>query len=395
MDARAHERKRTPLHALVMQGMRQPRQHSKLSQLARPVMIVLVAVCLLSGITGGLLRAGVRLPALDHSAWAAQATGLHAALMICGFLGTVIGIERAVALRAAWAFMAPLASIAGAVSILNSQPMWGAWLFAAASVVFVVVNVKIVSRQTAPHTWLLLLSAVVWLAGNLHFMRHGLDNATLAPWFGFLVLTITAERLEMSRLMRNRPGAQAMLIGVVGMLLAGVLLSLWQPVHGGVLYGAGLFLLALWLGAFDIARHTVRAQALTRYMAICLLSGYAWLAVAGLCWAAYAVGWPCRDAALHALGLGFIVSMVMGHAPVILPAVAGIKLHFDHRFYLPLLALHGSLLVRLLPGGFDPAWRAMGSGLNALAIVLFAATVVSAAWSWRQRHPAIPRRAPR
>jgi hypothetical protein len=30
-----------------------------------------------------------------------------------------------------------------------------------------------------------------------------------------------------------------------------------------------------------------------------------------------------RDAALHGLGLGFLFSMMLGHAPVILPAVAG------------------------------------------------------------------------
>lgn len=365
---------------------------SLLGRLARPALIALVASCLLSGIVGGLIRAGVQLPATGQAAWAGQAAALHAALMICGFLGTVIGIERAVAVHARWAFAAPLATAAGGICILNGLASWGAWLFVAASAVFVIVNVLIVSRQSAAHTWLLLLSAIVWLGGNGHFMQAGLDGTTLAAWFGFLVLTIAAERLEMSRLMRNRPHAQAMLIGVVGLLAGSVLLSLWHAVAGDLLFGASLFLLALWLSLFDIARHTVRAHGLSRYMAFCLLGGYAWLAVAGLAWAAHALGWPSRDAALHALGLGFILSMVMGHAPVILPAVAGIKLHFDQRFYLPLLALHVSLLIRLLPGGVDAHWRAVGSGLNAAVIALFAATVVSAAWSWRQRHPAASQR---
>lgn len=357
-----------------------------LRQLARPALIVLVACCLLSGIAGGLVRAGVSLPTLAPASWAGQAAALHAALMICGFLGTVIGIERAVAMHARWAFAAPLASAAGAIAMLHGEVAAGAWLFIAAAALFVAINAVIVSRQRAAHTGLLLLSALVWLGGNSHFAHAGLDGTTLAAWFGFLVLTIAAERLEMSRLMRNRPHAQTMLFCVVGLLAGSTVLSLWQPTAGGVLFGASLFLLALWLGLFDIARHTVRARGLSRYMAICLLGGYAWLAVAGLAWATHALGWPCRDAALHALGLGFIVSMVMGHAPVILPAVAGIKLHFDRRFYLPLLLLHASLLLRLLPGGFDAGWRALGSGLNAAAIGLFALTVVSAAWSWRRRH---------
>ena len=90
-------------------------------------------------------------------------------------------------------------------------------------------------------------------------------------------------------------------------------------------------------------------------MAVCLLSGYVWLAVAGIAWAATALGWPARDAALHALGLGFLVSMMLGHAPVILPAVAGIKLQFGRFFYVPLALLQISLLLRLGGGAVDPS----------------------------------------
>lgn len=371
--------------------MRAARPPTLRRQLTRPPMIVLmialVAACLLSGIAGGLMRAGVALPGAATSVWLAQATAWHAALMIGGFLGTVIGIERAVAVRAIWAFAAPLASALGALSLLAGQAWVGAWLLEAAAAVFIAVNLLIVARQAAAHTGLLLLAAALWLGGNTLLLVHGLADDTLAAWFGFLILTIAAERLEMSRLMRRQPRAQAMLIAVVGLLLGSVLLMPWQPLVGGVGFGAGLLLLALWLAVFDVARLTVRAHGLSRYMAICLLSGYAWLAAGGLCWAAHAAGWPSRDAALHALGLGFIVSMVMAHAPVILPAVAGIKLHFDKRFYPPLLLLQLSLLVRLLPGGVDPAWRAIGSACNALALALFALTVVSAAWSWRRLHP--------
>ena len=150
---------------------------------------------------------------------------------------------------------------------------------------------------------------------------------------------------------------------------------------------AALLSLAVWLVLFDIARRTIRSAGLSRYMAVCLLSGYAWLAVAGLCWAAYACGWSSRDASLHALGLGFVLSMVMGHAPVILPAVARIKLHFDARFYGPLCLLHLSLMARLLVGPFDERGLRWGSAGNAIAMVYFAATVISAAVAWQRQHP--------
>jgi hypothetical protein len=113
-------------------------------------------------------------------------------------------------------------------------------------------------------------------------------------------------------------------------------------------------------------------------MAICLLGGYAWLLLAGIAWMALAQGLPVRDVALHALGLGFVLSMVMGHAPVILPAVARVKLRFGWPFYLPLALLHLTLAVRLAGGLAGDGWRSAGALGNALALVAFAATVLGA-----------------
>jgi hypothetical protein len=91
---------------------------------------------------------------------------------------------------------------------------------------------------------------------------------------------------------------------------------------------------------------------------------------------------------LHALGLGFIFSMMMGHAPVILPAIARVKLQFGFMFYVPLAALHLSLALRLGWGAIDAAQRAAGASFNALSIALFAATVAGAAVAWRIQHSA-------
>jgi hypothetical protein len=113
-------------------------------------------------------------------------------------------------------------------------------------------------------------------------------------------------------------------------------------------------------------------------MAVCLLLGYGWLLVAGLAWAGASRGWPLRDAALHGLGLGFVIGMVFGHAPVILPAIARVKLAFGWGWYVPLALLHGSLAVRLFGG-----LLAVGAAGNALAIAAFAFTVVGAALAFQ------------
>ena len=350
-------------------------------------LLPLLAVSLLAGLAGGLLRAGVAV-APSSAAWPGQAALVHAALMICAFMGSLIGIERAVAVKHGAAWLAPLASgLAGPALVLG----WDAparWLLLAAALVFTGVNVLVLLRQRAAHTALLLASALAWLAGNALFALRADTGAVLPWWFAFLVMTIAAERLEMTRLKRRRPGAQPLLVLLLVALAAGAALSAAWPRGGGVLYGLALLLLALWLFVFDIARRTVHADGLPRYMAVCLLGGYAWLALGGVAWAATALGLPARDAALHALGLGFIVSMMMGHAPVILPAIAGVKLLFGRAFYLPLAVLHLSLAWRLAGS------QAQGAIFNAGALALFAATVAAATLAWRRRHDAALPRVP-
>ena len=376
MDRRAHERARQTFPGLVM-------SRSWTAARLRVGLICATALSLIGGIAGGLTRVGVLEPSaatatvLDHAALS------HSALMICGVFGAVIAVERAVASRSRSAFLAPLAAAIGGILLLSGQFAWGAWFAVAAAVSFVWVNLVLVRRQDAAHTVLLAVGSVCWLIGNLRLAIRADSVATICWWFAFLILTIAAERLEMVRLMPKRFGARAWLSAVLLILLAGSLLTQWTLVIGGLLYGAALILLALWLGAFDIARRTVLAHGLSRYMALCLLCGYAWLFIAGLAWGATAMGWPARDVALHAIGLGFIFSMVMGHAPVILPAVAGIRLQFGRHFYLPLLVLHLSLGLRLGAGLFDEQLREIGAALNAAAIGLFALTIVASAIAWR------------
>jgi hypothetical protein len=381
MDAAAHERQSTIAHGVV----------TRRAVLGLPLGAC-VAAALVAGILGGLLRAGVAIPGTADAAWLARGALAHAALMMCGFLGTMIGVERAVAARRPFAWLAPLFSALAALALLLGALGEGGVLLVASASVFVGVNVLLVTRQRAGHTALLLASACAWWVGNVLYAAGAAADAVLPWWFAFLVMTIAAERLEMTRLMRRRPGASASLIVVLALLGIGAAASAVSPLAGGLAFGAALCALAAWLFAFDIARRTVRADGLPRYMAVCLLAGYAWLAAGGVAWMAMALGFAARDAALHALGLGFIFSMIMGHAPVILPAVARIKLSFGVPFYVPLALLHATLLWRVAAGFIDFSWRADAALGNALAIALFAATAVGAALAWRMRHGGRPAR---
>lgn len=134
----------------------------------------LVTVSLVAGVAGGLWRLGVAVPDPLSFAWTGQVLLVHAALMICGFLGTVIGIERAVAVKHRAAFLAPLASGSGALCLVLGQQAAGAWLGVAAAVSFLAVNAVVVRRQHAAHTLLLLVGAAAWVTGNVLFaLGHG------------------------------------------------------------------------------------------------------------------------------------------------------------------------------------------------------------------------------
>jgi hypothetical protein len=365
-----------------------PRQHRPAARILGGTLLLAIAAALVAGVIGGLLRAGVAVPLPDGSGWPGQAVLAHAFLIMVAFMGTVIGLERAVAVGVRWAFAAPAAAALAGVLMLAGWPALARGLALLAAFGFIAVNVAVVARQPAPHTALLLTGAAAWLVGNvLHAL--GAHAAAVVPWwFAFLVLTIAAERLEMTRLMRRRRGSAAALNGCLGLLLAGAAAFALAPTWGGLLYGTALTGLAIWLVAFDIARRTVASHGLSRYMAVCLLLGYAWLGVAGAAWIATALGHPARDAALHALGIGFVVSMMFGHAPVILPALARIKLQFGAAFYLPLALLHASLALRLFGAPHEAGLRSLGAAGNAAAIGAFALTVFGAALAWRRAHPA-------
>ena len=68
------------------------------------------------GLWTGLLRLGWALPSPDASLKLA-----HGPLMVSGFLGTLISLERSVALNAAWAYAAPLLTGTGAI-VLSASP---------------------------------------------------------------------------------------------------------------------------------------------------------------------------------------------------------------------------------------------------------------------------------
>ncbi len=341
----------------------------------RVAIVLPAALALLAALYAGLARIGWGLPAGALSAE-------HGPLMVGGFLGTVVTLERAVALGRRSGYAYPVLAAAGALALLagGRATTWGAVLIAGGSAGLLGMSVVIARRHPALHHTTLALGAASWLAGNA-FWVAGWPVYRVVPWWvGFLVLTIAGERLELSRVLGPSRGSRWAFGAAVTVLLAGLVLAAAAPAAGDRVTGLALAATAAWLFRFDVARRTVRQPGLTRYIAAAMLSGYAWLAVAGVLFVLEAgalVGGPPYDAALHAVFVGFVFSMIFGHAPIILPAVARVTVRFRPSFYAHLALLHASLLLRLA-GDLGGWWalRRWGGLLNAAAILLFVAATL-------------------
>ena len=189
----------------------------------------------------------------------------------------------------------------------------------------------------------------------------------------------------MLRLSRARVGA---FLAAVALLLGGLVLTVFSYSAGVRVASLGMAALAVWLLAFDMARRTVRKSGLTRYIAASLLAGYFWLGVAGLLGLRFGgeTAGLHYDAFLHSIFVGFVFSMILAHAPIILPAVTGLPLAFHGGFYVPLALLQASLALRVVGDLLaNVPLRRWGGLLNEVAILLFLAMLLLAVRSARKQ----------
>jgi len=320
-----------------------------------PLLAIIVAAMVV-GIAAGLARLGIEMPTL-----AMERIGLHGPILVAGVFGTLIALERAVAMRTVmgrnwtWADASPVLGGAGTIVLVVNG----------ATVPAVVLTMTIGAG-------FLLLADAAWLA----------DRAVpfLTPWWmAFLVLTITGERLELARLRIHGRFAYAT-FGVAAAIYIGALLFMVIDAALGVrLSGIGMLALTVWLLRYDLAWVTIHRPGLPRFVAACLLAGYAWLGIAGLIAVASPQIWSGfgYDAYIHAVLLGFVMSMVFGHAPIIFPAVLERPITFHPAAWIPLALLHIAVATRIVADVITNMDLRQTAGiLTAVSIALYGVVIV-------------------
>jgi hypothetical protein len=331
-------------------------------------------VALLAGLDAALMLLGLPAPVS-----ASRLPVVHGMLLVLGFVGTLIALERAVALARRAGYLAPGLLGASALLLVSPAPLAvGRGVLLAGTVALTAVYVPLWRRQRDDAVLVQALGAVL-AVGAATLWLGGVPVPSLLPWLvGFVVLTIAGERLELARIAMG-PQAGPILVTLSSVVVVTVTASLLWPGAATPLLGLALLVLVGWLAVHDVARRTVRSQGLVRFMAASMLAAYFWLSVAGVVWllgvpAAEGVGY---DAVVHAVFLGFTLSMIMAHAPVILPAVLRRPLEYHPALLVPAIALQVSLALRLWVGdalGVPLAWQA-GGALNILSLLGFVAVV--------------------
>jgi hypothetical protein len=331
----------------------------------------LAGISLLTGLWAGIARMGWFLPVPNS-----QFVILHGPLMVMGFLGTLIGLERAVALKRWWAYAVPICAGLGSITALIALPVQvSASLAALASLFLIAVFITLYRQYPSEHFIIMALSALAWLIGNALWFAGAAVFLFVPWWMGYLVLMIAGERLELSRLRQPPALIRRVFHGCIALVVIGLACSFFDFSTAIRISGFGFLGLAAWLLRYDLAWQSARQPGLPRFMAASLIAGYVWLAMGGILWvvlAQYFSAGPGYDAMLHAIFLGFVFSMIFAHAPIILPTITGLALPFQNIFYLHAALLHLSLILRIAGDLSLSLWlQRWGGLLNAAAILLF------------------------
>lgn len=334
---------------------------------------------LLVGFATGLSRMGWDLNILPTSLH-------HGAIMVGGFLGTLISLEKIIPLKKKLLFLIPVFSGASVISFFTNAPTTSFLLLVLASSGLSGVFLTYYFKEKSLIYLLMLAGSLCWLTGNLVLITINFYPSAFPWWLAFILLIITAERLEMTRFLPVKERSKRWLVFFLVLYIAGVLLSF----HSGGDWVSGMALIAvsLWLMQHDIIGISIKKSGLPKFIAIALLTGYISMLFTGVFLIAFTNQVLAYDAILHTFFLGFVFSMIFAHGPVILPGVLGIAVKPYHNvLYMWLFLLHASWITRIAADlllHFD--LRKMSGLVSTVCILGYFATVATLTIKQMHRH---------
>lgn len=301
--------------------------------------VILAMSCLLVGLWSGLSRIGWDIYILP-------VTAHHGAIMVGGFLGTLISLEKIIPLKNKVLYLIPLASALSVLFFFLELPFAAIESLIISSCGLSVVFILYLIRERSMIYFLMLTGALCWLIGNVLLVTNLFYPLAFPWWVAFALFVIIAERLELMKFLPVSKRNKLLAVVLLFCFVSGVLFSFHGI--GNIIGGAALVGIALWLMRYDLIGITIKKTSLPRYVAVALLGGYIALLLTGILFLTFSNQWLAYDALVHSFFIGFTFSMIFAHGPIILPGVLGISAKPYHKIlYLWLFLLHGSWLIRV------------------------------------------------
>jgi len=299
----------------------------------------------------------------------------HGAIMVGGFLGTLIALEKVIPLKKKLLFIIPALGGASVLFFFVGQPVTSFFLVLTASLLLVGVFFYYMLRTKDLVYFMMMCGSICWLTGNAVLITKSIYPPAFPWWMGFILFVITAERLELAKFLPVSRSLKTLLVVLLFVYAGGVM---WSFHHGGQwMSGIALVAIAVWLMQYDVIGISIRKQGLQKFIATALLSGYFALLLTGvflLTLMNHVFGY---DAIVHTFFIGFVFSMIFAHGPVILPGVLGLAVKPWHPLmYVWLVLLHISLAIRITADLLhDMELRKMTGVVSAVAMTGYFVTI--------------------
>lgn len=344
--------------------------------------VFLAMLCLLLGLWSGLSRIGWDLTFISIAAH-------HGAIMVGGFLGTLISLEKIIPLKKKALFAIPVISASSVLFFILNQPLASFFALVLAALGLCGVLLFYLLQEKNLSYLLMLGGAFCWLTGNILLITKKFYPLSFPWWLAFTLLVITSERLELMKFLPVKRASKNALLIFLGVYLAAILLSFHGTGHR--LAGAALIATSIWLMRHDVVGITIRKETLPRFTAVALLAGYVSLLLTGVFLLALNDQSLAYDAIVHTYFLGFVFSMIFAHGPIILPGVLGIAFKPYHKMlYAWLMLLHLSWIIRVAGDIIlDLEMRRISGLISAFAILCYFATIATLTISYSRRHAKI------
>lgn len=279
--------------------------------------MMLAVLNLLLGMWAGLIRMGWSLPLSEVAVH-------HGAMIVGGFLTTLILLEKVVPLKRKWLLALPLIS---ALSVIMSIPGYfqlGLLFLLAGGICLAMLFSYYLYRFPKDFSIVLMwVGSCCLVAGNIVLFTGRFYPAAFPWWMGFLLLVISGERLELSKFLPVTKSNKYVLVAILIVFLIGLVL----PFHltGQYVSGVALVALSIWMLRHDVIGVGLRKSGLTRFSAVALMLANAWLLTEGLLLIILRPAPLSYDILVHVFFIGYAFSMIFAHGPIILPGVLGIS----------------------------------------------------------------------